>query len=478
MDKKITLGLVGAIHPNMPGGDIELYKRIIDEMKVESLRLDYNLFFISEPIKGERDASRAAREIGEQQVDLILFFNASLPYGRVILPFADLGIPIALWSVPEPASSGVLQLNSFCGLNMLGAILRNYFPDEDVKYKWLYGMPGSEIFRERFEILLKALRALKSLRTARIGQIGDLADGFENLYSDERLLHKRFGTYIQTRHTVEEIVARAESITGRRVEKAAEQVLTEGVWQKNNVTGNSFDKFLRVNLAFEDFAEEHEYDALAISCWSRFQEVYDIAVCGAMSRLNEKGIVAPCEADIPSAVTMLMLNALNNERASLSDLVALDESDGSVNLWHCGVAPTSWSDEKGVTWDAHFNIGRYENDQWKGDGVVADMAFKPGKVTVCSLGNQFDRMFLLSGEVMKGKKGFNGSSGWMNKLEINGIPVTMAEFINTVSICQVNHHYPAALGHLVNELNELAFWKQIKVINPVPYKPYMQPFKM
>jgi len=46
----------------------------------------------------------------------------------------------------------------------------------------------------------------------------------------------------------------------------------------------------RENLALLDLAREFEYNALAISCWSKFQKVCDIAVCGVLSRLNQAGV--------------------------------------------------------------------------------------------------------------------------------------------------------------------------------------------
>ena len=476
MDTKLRIALVCGIHPNMPGDDEGLYKQIISDMDSLQEKLGFELLVVYEPLRSESSAERAVSYIHDNAVDLVMLFNASLPYGRIILPFSRVKAHIGIWSVPEPAENGVLQLNSFCGLNMLGSILKNYFPDDDIKYKWFYGMPESEMFMERFEVTLRALRALKSLKTARIGQIGDLADGFENLYIDERELRNTFGTYIQTRHTVEEMVVRAKKVGTGQISSRMDEILGEGTWNKSRVSNQDFEKFIRLSIAFEEFAEEHQYDALAVSCWSRFQEVYDVAVCGAMSRLNEKGIVAPCEADVTSAVAMLLLNGLNNGKSSLNDMVSLDENDDSLCLWHCGVAAGCWADKHGVTWDTHFNIGHYEDKKWIGRGVVADMNFQPGPVTVFAMQNNFDELFIITGDIMENKRGFSGSGGWMNNLSLNDQPVSMKDLLNTISVSRVNHHYPAARGNLVNELNELAFWKDLHVINPVPYTPYMQKF--
>lgn len=471
--ERVRIGLTGAVHPNMPGDDAGLYTTVIDRMTALADTLGFDLSVFRELLRTEDDGRKARDFMDGERVDFTLLFNASLPYGRVILPLARVRSRLGLWSVPEPTRDGVLQLNSFCGTNMLGSIVGNYLRHHRIRFKWFYGLPGSDQFLERFRVTLRALQALKRLSTARVAQIGGLADGFENLYFDERILEARFGTSLQTRFTVEEIVQRAGKIPERDVAAEVQNVREEGKLDPRVLRTEHVDRSTRVFLALRDFARENGFDALALSCWSRFQQVYGVAVCAAMSRLNQLGVVVPCEGDVTSAVMMLAMNAMNGSRAALNDLVAFDEEDRSLNLWHCGVAPACWADASGVTWDNHFNIGRYQGETWQGDGVVASMAFKPGAVTVASLNDAFDNLFLLTGDVME-KRGFAGSSGWVNHLAVNGQPLDLPTLINTILVQRVNHHYPTAFGDLTAELNELAAWTGISVLDPVPYRPYLQ----
>jgi L-fucose isomerase-like protein len=472
----LHIGLVAAVHPNMPGDDKGLYKSIIDKLRDIGPKLDYQIVEQTEVLATEEDGRKAVDFLNENKVDFTLFLNASLPYGRVALPFANLKSPLGIWSVPEPTRNGVLQLNSFCGLNMLGSILTNYFDKSNIKYKWFYGLPESSIFQDRLRVTLGAIRAMKAARESRIGQIGYLADGFENLQIDERELRRKFGTELNTRHTVEDVVRRAQAYSEKDIEEYSEGVSSYGKWNRVRVSSVQFDKVTRVNKALADIARENGYSALAISCWSKFQEVYGIAVCGAMSRLNEEGTVAACEADVTSALSMLMLNAISGKPSTVNDMVSLDEEDGSINLWHCGVAPKSWANENGVNLDAHFNIGEHKNGEWIGKGVVADMGFKPGSITVFNLRNDFDHFFILTGDIMSEKKGYYGSSGWVNNIAMNGRHLTIPDLINTISTGRVNHHYVSGWGDMEAELHEVAFWKDLAVVEPRPYSMQMQPF--
>jgi L-fucose isomerase-like protein len=471
-NERIRIGLAGAVHSNMPGDDAGAYTAAIDAVEKLSKTMDFDLSVFRKPLSSEEDGRVARDFMDGEKVDFTLVFNASLPFGRVILPLARVRSFLGLWSIPEPSTSGVLQLNSFCGTNMLGAIIGNYLREYDIPFKWFYGRSDEPRFLERFDLTLRAMRAIKALSTSRIGQIGGLANGFENMYVDERVLEKKFGTVLQSRHSVEEIVARAEKFTDAEVARDIESMGREGKLDMKLLDRTQVEKSARVHLALAAFARDNDYDALALSCWSRFQEVYGIAVCGAMSRMNQDGIVTPCEADVASAVTMLLLNALNGQKAALSDLVAFDEADSSLCLWHCGVAPSSWADDRGVVWDNHFNIGKYEGCAWCGDGVVADMRFRAGPVTISAMNNDFDDLLILTGNVMK-KPGYSGSGGWVNGLRLNGRETGIADLMETIVDCRVNHHYASAFGDLTGALNEFASWKGVSVLDKIGYKPYL-----
>ena len=79
-----------------------------------------------------------------------------------------------------------------------------------------------------------------------------------------------------------------------------------------------------------------------------------------MSRLNEEGILSPCEGDVAGAINMIITRAFCKSAPAIMDLVAFDTEADSLNLWHCGPAPKSMADKNGVRWDEHFNIGTYD----------------------------------------------------------------------------------------------------------------------
>lgn len=469
---QIKLGLCGAIHPNMPGDDTGIFKNIIEQLEKMKEPFGFDLVVAPNPMRSEEDSECMVRFLNEQHVDFTLLITPSLGNGRVMLPMAKLSSYLGLWALPEPANNGVLQLNSFCGLNMFSAILDKYWRNYDIPFKWFYGYPDTEMFQERFAITLRAMRGIKAVREARIGVIGDVANGFENFIFDERELEAKLGTYVYTRHSVPDLVRRAESVSNQNVDVYMKDILKEGRMTER-VAEEQMKKSVRLMIAFEQFAKENRYDALAINCWPTFQEYYDLAVCSVLSHLNQVGIVATCEADVPGAINMLMLNAISGGTAALMDLVSIDEADNSVNLWHCGPAPACFADARGVCWDAHFNIGNYCDGKWCGKGVVADLSFRDGPLTIARTSSNFDDLFVLSGQVLH-KEGFSGSSGWMGHLQMGDVPLDAAKFIETLIGNRIDHHFPVAYGDLTNELYEAAAWLNLKVTKPLNYVPYMR----
>lgn len=470
--KKVKIGLTGFFHGNMRGDDKAAYNRAQEDMRALSTEQDFDLVILPDPIRSYEDSEKAVRELNAQAVDFTMVFFASFGSGRSALPLAKLESRLGIWSVPEPSSSGVLPLNSFCGTNMFSAILANYLKYDDIPFKWFYGFRGNPLFDERFSVTLHVMEALCELAQTRIGCIGYVADGFENMNFDEVQIQKMFGTYVGRRHTVEEIVARAEKYSGPDVKKELGAIESEGAITSRVPAGHA-EKFARINLAFRDFAEENGYQSLAISCWSRLQEIYGIAPCAAMSRLNEEGILSPCEGDVAGAINMIITRAFCKSAPAIMDLVAFDTDAGSLNLWHCGPAPKSMADKNGVRWDEHFNIGTYDGCEWCGSGAVADLRFKPGKVTVSRLSSRFDQIFAFTGDVLD-QAAYEGSSGWIGNLAIRGESLSIAELISTIINNRVDHHYTIGYGNIENEMIEFAHWLKMKAVTKSAYRPFME----
>jgi len=300
------IGLIGLDQICFTGDKRAEYERAKKELSGLQQKLGFTLAAYENTIITRAQAEEAVVFFKNARVDFLLIQNASFAAGETILPLAKMGLPLGLWSIPEPAAKGVLPLNSFCGVNMYASIVTNYLKEHRIKYKYFHGYASSARFIERLSVTVKALDSIKQLRGAKVALIGGIAPGFNDLYFDERVIEKKLGVNIQRNHEYGEIRDRAVSYSQEEIAPYITECLSgysstcEGA--EHNIITNA--RFLK---AYEDFAAENKYDALAISCWPKIQAEFMTCACHSVAKLNQLGIPAACEADIPGALGMLLL---------------------------------------------------------------------------------------------------------------------------------------------------------------------------
>ena len=455
----------------------EKYK--VRETAVAALRrlaeeMDFDLVAVERPLHNGADAEAAANEIRAAGVDFLMIQNAACSMGEQFYPFVDAAPRFGLWSVPDPAQDGPVQLHSMVSMSHYASLIKSYFRDRELPFKWFFGNPDDARFRRRFEVTIRALRAEKNMRHSRIGWIGGVSPGFVGMLPDEGGLRGRLGVTVEAMD-MPAVVARAEKIEAARVEKAVAEI--KGVARAVEVSDPaSFDRVTRFYLALLDTKDEMGYDAMAVQCWSAIQELYNIAPCMAYSWLgSDHSFPVSCEGDVLGAVSMHMLNLVSDAEgsATLLDLASLDPDRQAVQMWHCGVTPRHFADDEGIAWVDHVTLGRNNADGPY--GVAGDQVFRPQPVTVSYVNEHGDQILVLGAEVVKHPtRGYHGTRGWLSKLTMNGEPVDIWDLINTLTVKGVQHHFAMGQGHLTDELLELAAWTKMRPLEPIPYKDYVQ----
>ena len=474
--EKLKVGMVGTYQLNFQGDKIGVLRKSIREMEELAKKKGFDFFPIRKGVVTEADAEKARKELDDHNVDLVLIQNSSFSAGDIISHLARVRGRMGLWAVPETTDSGPLPLNSFCGMNMYSSIIGQYLKEEGIPFKWFFGNINGEFFGPRFDVTLKVLQTIKTLSKARIGLIGGIAPGFNDLYYDERKIEAKLGVRIYGLHEFSEVIQKAERFEEKRVVELIKIMKAEAVAVK--VSDKRMEKAARVYLALEQIAQNNGYAGLAVSCWPKFQTEYQLAICSSLGRLNENGIVAACEGDVVSAVSMLILNYLNGDQSTMLDLVAFDESDQTVQMFHCGPSAKRWANSRGVILDSHSVLGIERPGQpiVRDDmGVINDMIFKPVPVTILRLTWEGEYMLQLTAEILQTKKwSFDGSRGWFGKLRMNGESISIEDLLNTIMVQRFQHHYPVGIGHLNDELMEFGVWLEIKPLERVPYQRYLQ----
>ena len=475
--QKIKVGLMGTSQLSFPGDKEGQFSRSVEEISQLSKELDFDFYVYNETIVDESDAEKAVKVAEENKVDFLMVQCTNFSSGYLAPVLAKIkNAYLGLWAIPENAREGAVPFNSFCSVNMYASIVGHYLKEYKIPFKWFYGNAGHDLFDRRFEITIKALTAIKNTRNSKVALIGGVAPGFNDLYFDERSILKTFdGIKISRLHEFSEIKDRALSYKTAEVVSIMQDMIGEskGVHPKS---GPLMETNARVYKAYKDFIKDYGYDGLAISCWPKFQSDFRFSVCSVVAKLNDDGIVASCEGDLPSAVSMLLLKYLAKDETMLMDFSDFDETDETILMWHCGPASNRFCSDKGFTLGVNYHALPHEQGkELSSCGIVRDMVFKPGHVTVARITGEGNRFLLAEGNFIDyEKKSFFGSRGWMGDLKLNREKITVRDFVNTVLVQRFQHHYPIVNGDFSKEIMEIAAWLKMDFVGKIPYQDYMQ----
>ncbi len=454
----LKVGLAGLYFANFEALKYDIYGQAVTSVKEICSSLGLESVCLDKPVGTVDEAEQGIKELNEAGIDFLILQASSLCLGDVIKPFVEGSFPIGFWAVEEPTLKGELQLNSFTGFNMAVSIARHCSKKTD--YTWFFGN-GDKLFRQRLARTLRALDSIKRLRASRVGVIGGTVPTFDNLSYDSGEIAKRLGVEI-VEYGIDEFLnavgnTKPEDASEeiQDLKEAASQIKTEPIW---------IDKTGTLLKNLKHFAQSEKLDAMALRCWPEFQSVLNMAPCAAVARMNDYKIPVSCEGDVPGAVSMLIGRLISGNAVTMNDLVAVDPENDLIQMWHCGPGPKSWADEKGWILDYHHTLNRRVAEGDPKTGLSADISFKKMPVTTLRLSSAGDSMFVMEGEVVEGRHApYPGSGGWMGNLTINGESLSLEEFIETLAVYGLEHHYPMMMGHHETICREMANWAGLTV---------------
>jgi len=471
--EKIKIGLVGTSQLSFPGDKETAFNASVEGMKKLAAEFSFELAVYPKTVITTVDATRAVAFFETEKIDFLLVQHTSFSAGDLAVAFTKLhNVKLGLWAIPEGQDDGVVPFNSFCSINMHMSILRHY--GEIDKVKWFYGNTSDAQFSRRLEITVRALRAIKNINNSSVALVGGVAPGFNDLYDDERNINRLFkGISINRLHEFSEIKDLALKLSEAEAIKMADEMAKIA----GDVHIRAKDKVLtsaKIYLAYKEFIKEYGYDAIAVSCWPKFQSEFGYSVCSVVGRLNGEGTVVSCEGDVLSAVSMLALKYIADDSTMLMDLSGYDTDDNTVLMWHCGPACTRFCERGGYTLGVNYHgMAHEKGKELNCCGVVNDMVFDENDVTIMRFTGEVDKYFLGSGRFLGNtKKSFHGSRGWLGNLALNGEDISALDLVNTILVSGFQHHYPIVIGDFNDEVKELSNWLGLAPIPKIGYTDY------
>lgn len=335
--------------------------------------------------------------------DLIIFQNitfANAAYAsRVLKRFA---CPILLWTPREPViDGGRLRLNSLTGAYSAANAIREFRQGE---FEYVFGSPEEETVQAEVGAAIRAARVRYQLGHLKLAAIGHTPQGFGFGRALDTDLMKTFGVTLEAVEA-RELIGRARGYEDGACEEELAEAGKALVGLEETPEQNRKD-FARLYKAYKEYVKENGIGALASRCWPDFFTEFGTPVCGVLSLLNASGLAASCEADVYGALSMYIGSQLTGKPVFFGDPVSMDEKEGTVTYWHCGMAACSLARA-----DTGARVGVHPNRKI---GPVMDFGCQAWEqATVFRVGRKPDgsfRFFIAGGEVLDKPKQFCGTS--------------------------------------------------------------------
>ena len=470
--ENLRVALVAASMPNFSDDGPLIYRRHQQDLRGLAGTLGLDIEVYDEIIMTEQAAAEVRRDLDRRDFDLVLLFHPTYIIGDLVFELLKVRAPVGLWAVEEPTLDGPLPLASLVCLNQNISIAHHCFGDHGRKVKWFFGGVTSRYFGPRFEITVKALRAVRELRDAKVAQIGKIADGFRNMYYDERAIYCTLGVDVVSGIEIEDILAEAADVDDALVRAETERV--RAACSAIRVDEVKIVESVRNYLAVAALCRRHGFKAVAFSCWPKLGAMMNLTGCLSDSLLDSIGIPAACEGDMLSAISMLVLATLSGEPTAVMDMPGFGVESDSLLLWHCGSAPFEMANQAGVACRHHYRSEFADEPEFEKLGPVTDLIYKPGDVTVFRLTGESDRFYYFTGRTTdNGKPSWYGSRGWITDLKLYGKPIGVMDLLNTLLASGVQHHYPMVLKDVGKYLEEFAYWLGLERVKPITYQDYL-----
>ena len=335
--------------------------------------------------------------------DLIVLQNitfANAAYATEVLARFD--CPFILWTLREPVIDGTrLRLNSLTGAYSAANTYKQ-FRKESLDY--VFGAPDEVAVRKKLAAAIQAARLKLHLKNLTMASIGHTPQGFGFGRALDAEMRTNFGVNLECIEA-RELIHKAKSFSDEDVKEYLEDAMNRTKGLENTPEQNRLD-FARLYRAYKEFVEEHHIGALASRCWPDFFTEFGTPVCMVLSILNDLNVPSACEVDAYGALSMYMGRELTGRSTFFGDPVSMDEKEGTVTFWHCGMAACSLART-----DTGAEVGEHCN---RHIGPTMEFGCKAEKeVTIFRVGKDCEGKFhflIAPGEALDKPKQFYGTS--------------------------------------------------------------------
>ncbi len=231
----------------------------------------------------------------------------------------------------------------------------------------------------QIETYIRYYNAERRLREMKLGVIGKPSDWLIASEVNYKEVKKRLGIEIINVPMKEFIDAYDEGVS-------PDSELTKRFLEKTNRRAD-LRKSLYVYTALKRVCEKNKLSGFTLRCFDLLK-ARQMTSCLAYGVLNDEGIIATCEGDVPAMLTMALVEALYDEPSFMANPAEIDVKQGTALFAHC-TCPLSMT--RSYTLGTHFESGL-------GFGIRGK--FPKSKMTLCKISPDLKKIRALSCRVL------------------------------------------------------------------------------
>ena len=280
--------------------------------------------------------------------------------------------------------------------------------------------------------LARHLEIRRRLHSVRLGRIGVPSDWLVASTPSAELVEATWGPAVVD-VPMDEVFAALRDADAGETERVRDHV-TAGAEAVREPSPLDLDAAARVTVALGAVVRAHRLDACTVRCFDLVTGAGTTG-CLALSWLQDEGIVAGCEGDVPAALTLLWLRLTTGEPGFMANPQAIDPAAGTLWLAHCTIARRLVSR---YSLRSHF-----ESSQ--GVGIAGDVP--PGPATVARIGGADLRALFVSDAEVVG----SGASPERCRTQVK---VRLAADVRELLERPLGNHHVLAPGRWADDLRE------------------------
>ena len=155
-----------------------------------------------------------------------------------------------------------------------------------------------------------------------------------------------------------------------------------------NYDSKEIEKALKLHKALNKIKEEYNLNGLTIRCFDLLETLKTTA-CMSLALFNQDGIVATCEGDVPTMISMHILNKITNQVGFQANPSRIDIEKKRMILAHCTLPLNMIDNYKLYT---HFESGI---------GVAIKGYLKEEKITIFKLSKNLKDYYVTTGTIIR-----------------------------------------------------------------------------